>query len=387
MYINTEEHLERYVKYFNYYLPRLHKFGDNVDICAIDDGSDPKWFKELGKRLDRDILIEKVGYSIPKNNGKGYLKIYTFPTNLGRPHFSMPAGWYRSATYSSIIADKCNYEKLILIESDTYILTDRLFEFIANTTEGWHSTWWREIDLPETCLTWLHRGSFHQLERYWKLGEKHWYRIGLTEDQYAPEIVFPITNVHKEFFGIRDRDEYKELPQGLDYVANINALESFRFNTNQKSKWEMLVPMLETNDPLKRLDIDHTKDYSHYFEYADVVDNELAQVALHKTDNGFEQDNFQFNVEVNLLDLSMRYADIFYGVIREFIKEFIKKPNNYVEEPSGTAILYPHTKQLLQDILKEETNFRNIDNNTFKTVLLDLGFKRAFHKMTKIEGE
>src|SRR5438105_3236112 len=112
-------HPLRYMKWIDYY--SKIKEGLGVDyIFIIDDGSpDPT--------LEHSSLVEILSAKddLPAELSKK-INIITFKEHLGRLSQGEHLGWWRSFTYSIKIAEKYGFEKIIHIESDFYIVSERL---------------------------------------------------------------------------------------------------------------------------------------------------------------------------------------------------------------------------------------------------------------------
>lgn len=113
-------------------------------ILMPDDGSPelPSWegIKVIEEGNLPDIEPEERGV------------IYHFKDNLGRPAFYNHRGWYRSFTFSAIYAKKYGYDKIIHIEADSFLLSNKIQDYINNFQEGWDAFWCMRHQIPETAI-------------------------------------------------------------------------------------------------------------------------------------------------------------------------------------------------------------------------------------------
>ena len=116
---SIEEWNERVFKWFNYFTKSTLHYNK---LLIVDDGSSilPEWNEvEL---IDKPFIDEPLSKSF----------IFHFNKNLGRPaHLDYP-GWFRSFNFAARYALKFNYDKVIHIESDAYLLSERIFNYFNN---------------------------------------------------------------------------------------------------------------------------------------------------------------------------------------------------------------------------------------------------------------
>lgn len=197
----------RYRKWIDYYAAIKEDLG--IDhIFMIDDGSaDPS--------LEQSPLVNILSAEddLP-DELPDKINIITFKEHLGRPSIEEHMGWWRSFTYSIKIAEKYGFEKIIHIESDFYIVSERLINFIHSLKEGWSSLYSSHFNFPETAIQIICRDSFYLLEKARQTAEAAHYRI----NQLA-EHTLPFTNVCKDFTG--------------DRIGEMLVLKQWVFNENQ----------------------------------------------------------------------------------------------------------------------------------------------------------
>ena len=217
-FIGEELHLKRYQRYLKYYIPKMDQLG--VDkIVLIDDGSPFEWLVRLGVPIYDAAKLPK---SIEAN-----VCVFRFADNLGRPVLTIIPGWWRSFSFASVIGARYNLDKLVHIESDAYILTDRMLDWIKQTNNEWSSPYTWRYWYAETAIQIIPRKSIPILYQFWKAGKEFWYKNFLSNIQYIPELILPIQNVNKtDFKGDRWGEDWwaEDIPENADFVCNVGAI-------------------------------------------------------------------------------------------------------------------------------------------------------------------
>lgn len=216
-FVGNQSHVVRFKRYLDYYLPRLDSLGCSR-IILIDDGSDLSLLSQLNLPVfDSNDLPGVLEYDAC---------IVRFPDNLGRPVLTVIPGWWRSFSFASVFAIRYNLDKLVHIESDTFVLSDNLFAWLKADYPVWRSLYTKRYWYAETAIQVLPRKSIGLLYEFWKLGPEYWFKNSLANIQYIPELVLPIEYVEKTMF-IGDRwgeDWFPSLiPDNADYTANMGA--------------------------------------------------------------------------------------------------------------------------------------------------------------------
>lgn len=101
------------------------------NIFLIDDGSSIQDINDI----DVKINIIESDIELPDVLPEG-VTIFHFKKHLGKGNDCIFPGWWRSFTYSAKIAKKYNFDKLILCESDAYIIRPRVFSYIKSLATG-----------------------------------------------------------------------------------------------------------------------------------------------------------------------------------------------------------------------------------------------------------
>lgn len=199
----------RYKRWLDYYqdFPL-----DVVKRLMIDDGS---------PYLPPADIIKTVSNTAPLASLDDKNLIIRFGDNLGRQSIKDYPGWWRSFLHSLEVARELGVDKIIHIESDAYILSPRLRDFIDQTSTGWHVLWTQHNNFPETAIQVICRDQFEIFEDFKQ-------KNPTLHFPDMAEHMLPFTAVNKEFKG----DRYSELKR------NRGIFKSKKFNFIPMFKWD-----------------------------------------------------------------------------------------------------------------------------------------------------
>lgn len=204
-------HPLRYEKWISYYSEKMAALGVDY-IFMIDDGS-----LNLSLKNTSIVHIHSAADELPAELSKK-INIITFKKHLGRPTQDNYMGWWRSFTYSVKIAQKYGFEKIIHIESDFYIVSDRLTNYIQSLNKGWTSLFCSIGNYPETAIQIICQDNFHALEKVRSTAEASNYKMPRIAERYIP-----FTNVCKDFYGDRIMNEViKQYMAGDNGINNLD---------------------------------------------------------------------------------------------------------------------------------------------------------------------
>lgn len=196
--IDDDEKLERNLRWLEYYrsIKQHLKFNE---IVLFDNASDLNTLKLLGGTvIDADTL--KVLHEATSD-----LKIYRFNQHLARVSmWDIPYCWRGLNYLKTILA---SVDKVLLIDSDCYILKPNLARHLNNLTQGWEFMWCPTYRFPEASLSVLCKNSFHLLHNMKIPSYSHYLDKSF-------ELYMPYTKVNTKFKG--DRYGEKNIPQTSD---------------------------------------------------------------------------------------------------------------------------------------------------------------------------
>jgi hypothetical protein len=179
---------KRYNKWLEHHLKKLDQFGAS-NIFLIDDGS-----SEIGISTSHDVmraesLLDELSAQV---------NCVTFIENLGRESVLCYPGWWRSFTYSLAVAEHFGMQRIIHIESDFFVLSDRLIQFIKEKNNGWTSLYSRHYDFPETGIQIIAADAFPLLRTVLENVRREEFRC-----EREAELLLPFTEIERGFKGDR----------------------------------------------------------------------------------------------------------------------------------------------------------------------------------------
>ena len=202
-YCNTlQEWDERLYKWLKYFTKSSLYFNK---LLILDDSSPvhPEW---EDCRVIEDYFTEEPA-------DMSY--IFKFKDNLGRPaHLDYP-GWFRSFSFAARYAYKFGYEKIIHIESDAYILSNKIINFFNNQAAGWVAFYCNRHQFPETALQIICKDQINNF----------YYTTQLPYSTYFKnktiETCLPFTHIERSFKGDRYHEYQDDIPFNADYACQV----------------------------------------------------------------------------------------------------------------------------------------------------------------------
>ena len=207
-FFDTEElYQKRYKKWIDYY--HKHPFTNDKHLFLIDDCSD---LKLITDDLVHTIKEDQLGDFQEVNK----INIYSFNNRKGLNWSHNSAnneGWWRSFSASLDIAEEYNYEKIIHIESDAFLISKRMFDYIDSLKTGWIGLWANKYNFPESCIQIICKDQFDSFRDFVSCGSHE-----LSKKGFAEKII-PFTNVERRFVGDRYGEKVNVQTEGLDYFC------------------------------------------------------------------------------------------------------------------------------------------------------------------------
>jgi hypothetical protein len=175
-------------------------------ILLVDDGSPLMPCFEGVTLLDADAL--------PSECPDAPVVLVRFGEHLGRRSVLDYPGWYRSFMFVAGYATRYGFDKIVHIESDTYILSQALLDHINSLQHGWTAFWSPRWNLPETCIQVI---CADHLPRYREVATRPY--GSFTGNPI--ERLLPFTHVEKGFKGDRYGEFRSDLPLDADYSSQV----------------------------------------------------------------------------------------------------------------------------------------------------------------------
>lgn len=176
-------------------LRRFHHHYNGIhDLIVFDNGSSPETVAKYG------INITSLQPHLPRGDMLTY-----------------PAVWRVYDQIKRVLED---YEKVIFLATDAYILSQRLIDYIEALDSGWTALWSPKYNFPATEIQVIVRGC-KAFEEFDFLGQQP----GMPPE----ELRVPLTHIEKGFIG----DRYGEFAEPcpplamLDYFTQVSDSEDF----------------------------------------------------------------------------------------------------------------------------------------------------------------
>lgn len=184
--------IQRYIDWVNYYKEKL----PNCEMLILHDGP-------INIELKNKLFKETNNYIGEKN-------LKDFPDKLLHQHPIFPS-WWRSFLHG-LREGKNDFNKIIHIESDAFVLSQRLLDYINNTNHGWVALFSQKYGFPESAIQIINEDSFYRID---KMPEMH-------DFVKIVEFVLPYTHVEKSFIGDRYGEDGKLPKHEIDYACQWN---------------------------------------------------------------------------------------------------------------------------------------------------------------------
>jgi len=140
---------------------------------------------------------------------------FRFSPHLGRQAHLDYGGWYRSFAMAAKYAQENGFDKIIHAESDAYLLSDKIIDFVNSLNSGWHTFWCTRHNLHESALQVI---CSDQIKAYRDFTDKPYdvYRHQLIDK------IFPYTGIHTIFQGDRYGEYLDRIPSTADFSCQTS---------------------------------------------------------------------------------------------------------------------------------------------------------------------
>jgi hypothetical protein len=179
---------------------------EHAQVLVVDDGSpvDPP-FAGLQRYAADDL---------PDARPAADAVHVRFAERLGRAGMFDYPGWWRSFAFAAAYARRYDFDKVVHLESDTFILSRRLSTHVNALSSGWTVFWCPRWGFPETCLQVV---GADQLESYWAVSRRPYSELV----GHPVEKLLPFTALESGFKGDRYGEYRTELPTDADYASQV----------------------------------------------------------------------------------------------------------------------------------------------------------------------
>lgn len=205
---NADAWSSRYKRWLEFH--QKLNFG-NTHFVLIDDAS-PFLPPE------NEAIVINPGDALPQDMPA----VIRFPNRLGRSSLLSYPRWWRSFLHSVDLARSIGANKIIHVESDAFIISQRMRDYINNLESGWTTFWAASYNFPETAIQVICEDQFDALASFKERAPSE------LEGKFAEELL-PFTYINQDMIG----DRYSEfrvpiLRTGLLRSRKFNRLKFFQ---------------------------------------------------------------------------------------------------------------------------------------------------------------
>lgn len=206
---------ERMTRFIKYYMPLKDELGFDTLVIA-DNGSPEDMVLPFLHQVGYPALVTDNAHRLlhdPMDSTLRFLLMErlhfgtTFPKSDPRHHLDYPYCWRGFELIRKLFQ---SYDKVIFIDSDCYVLSGRLAEYIREFDNGWATLWCPRYTFPEATLQVIMKRPFE--ERYpkgpWELN------IGRLM-----EWALPYTRIETKFVSDRYGETRVPVNDSMDYYS------------------------------------------------------------------------------------------------------------------------------------------------------------------------
>lgn len=218
-----DSYLDRYRKWYDYHFAIREELGFDT-FYLLENGSDAKVLQKFGMGLYIPPNSQRWGVYADSLRGE---RLPHLPR--GEKSNEYPYGWRSIFHLKKMLDDE--YDKIIILDSDGFILTKKLAHWIRGLTSGWAALWCPSHSFPEANLSVLCRdGGYDVLTTFIERanGDPNYY-LGRVMEQ-----TLPFTHVERGFNADRFGERVSEQKPGMDFYGQCR--------NATKMVWEMPTP-------------------------------------------------------------------------------------------------------------------------------------------------
>ena len=180
-------------------------------LLIVDDGSSvlPKWAHvEIVRETDAP-RSEDVVSDAP-------IVLYTHENRLGRQSVFQFPGWYRSFAFGVLYGAAHGFEKIIHLESDAFLISDRIQRHFNQFTSGWFAVWCEAYLFPEIAIQAAAGNEIAAMAAF--VREPYSQLAGQIH-----EYLIPFTHIERAFIGNRYGEMIGHVPRQADYSTQTHS--------------------------------------------------------------------------------------------------------------------------------------------------------------------
>ncbi len=160
---------------------------------------------------DRRLVVVD---DLPPKVDRERFHLYRFAEHLGNDRHNRHKGWWRSFLFSLQIARHYGLRKIIHMESDAYLISQHVVDYVSNLDSGWTSLWCPLHQLPEAAIQVIAEDQFSAMQRFVDMGFR-------DASRTMREKSLPFTHVERKFYGDRYGEYRSRIPRTADYACQV----------------------------------------------------------------------------------------------------------------------------------------------------------------------
>ncbi len=178
-------------------------------ILLVDDGSPvlPGWH-------DTDVVTLQSPDQARSVHSHAPVLLLRFRNRLGRNEIYDFPGWYRSFASAAGYASAHGFDKAIHLESDAYVISDRLRRWLRDGDDGWNTLWSPKFNFPEMAIQMIAGRNVQAAAEF--TAQPYARLVGVTH-----ETAFPFTRIETGFKGDRYGEDEPAVPADADFATQI----------------------------------------------------------------------------------------------------------------------------------------------------------------------
>ncbi len=207
--LGDEHRVKRNLAYLEYYRKLKTELGYDK-IIFLDNASPMENLEKLG-----GTVVSTDGKVIMHDNPGSDLLILRFDEHLARTGIWQYPYCWRALEFVKTLIPRYELDKILFIDTDFYVLSSKLAEYIKNLDSGWVSFRCPKYGFPEAALHILCKDAFEHLNNFPIPSPTHYNDQGM-------EWLLPFTLVHeagKPFKGGRYGEGTNPQTPDMDYYG------------------------------------------------------------------------------------------------------------------------------------------------------------------------
>jgi hypothetical protein len=182
-------------------------------VLMVDDGSAtlPGW---PGLRVESG---DDLGDAARVGRHGGPL-LFHFIQHMGRAAIYDFPGWHRSFAFGALYAEANGFDRVIHLESDAFLISERAQAYFRDFRDGWAALWCARYNFPEIAFQVV---AGVQLRALADFARQPYDRLR----HEVHELALPLTHVERGLTGERYGEDYDQVPAAADYAGQV---QSFR---------------------------------------------------------------------------------------------------------------------------------------------------------------